>query len=304
MRAVMQAPGTPTRGFRERHAGLATALLACGIVAPVFYIVMNDVVAASIYPGYDRIARPVSELSATYAPSRSVLVALGLVFELLMIAFWIGVWQAARQNRALHVTTALMLGFAALGLLAFPFPMRTDEVLGANTIHTIIWGAITPVLMLAGIGVSAAAFGKIWRFYALATLVALVVFSLLTGILAGQVNAGGTAPWFGIPERAIQGAAVGCGTRHRPAARRTDGRPRGRRQPRPSLRKWWRDRVAKPPQFRPKQNTEIKAATRLRMPPSAASGAHSIRPTGRHPCAQLPPPKPAQAATRRVCGVS
>ena len=127
MRAVMQPPGTPTRGFRERHAGLATALLACGIVAPVFYIVMNDVVAASIYPGYDRIARPVSELSATYAPSRSVLVALGLVFELLMIAFWIGVWQAARQNRALHVTTALMLGFAALGLLAFPFPMRATR---------------------------------------------------------------------------------------------------------------------------------------------------------------------------------
>jgi hypothetical protein len=87
-----------------------------------------------------------------------------------------------------------MLGFAALGLLAFPFPMRTDEVLGANTIHTIIWGVITPLLMLAGIGVSAAAFGKAFRVYALLTLLGLIASSVLTGILAGQVNAGGAAP--------------------------------------------------------------------------------------------------------------
>jgi hypothetical protein len=78
-------------------------LLACGVVAPVFYIVMNDVVAASLYPSYDRIARPVSELSATYAPSRSALVPLAVVFELLMIAFWIGVWRAARNNRGLRI---------------------------------------------------------------------------------------------------------------------------------------------------------------------------------------------------------
>jgi uncharacterized protein DUF998 len=205
MRAVVQNPNTHAPGAARRHAGLRTVLLACGIVAPVFYIVMNDVVAASLYADYDRIARPVSELSATYAPSRSALVPLAVGFEVLMIAFWIGVWRAARNNRALRITTALMLGFAALGLLAFPFPMRTDEVLGANTIHTIIWGVITPLLMLAGIGVSAAAFGKGFRLYALVTLVALIASSVVTGILAGQINAGGTVTWFGIPERAIQG---------------------------------------------------------------------------------------------------
>jgi hypothetical protein len=126
-------------------------LLACGVVAPVFYVVANDVVAAGLYPGYDRIARPVSELSATYAPSRPVLVPLGVIFELLMIAFWVGAWRAAPANRALRITSGLMLGFAVLGLLAFPFPMVGDEVLGANTIHTIIWGVMTPLLMLAGI---------------------------------------------------------------------------------------------------------------------------------------------------------
>jgi hypothetical protein len=183
-----------------------TVLLACGIVAPVLHIVMDDVIAAGLYPGYDRIARPVSELSATYAPSRLVLVPLGILFELLMIAFWTGVWRAAPRNRALRLTTGLMLGFAALGLLASPFPMVADEVLGANTIHTLIWGVLTPLLMLAGVGVSAAAFGKAFRRYAILTLVALVAFSVLAGILAAQINAGAAVRWFGIPERGLIGA--------------------------------------------------------------------------------------------------
>jgi hypothetical protein len=180
-------------------------LLFCGVLAPLYYVVVNDVVAAMLYPGYDRISRPVSELSATYAPSRPVLVPLLVIFELLMIAFWIGVWRSAQHNRALRITSGLMIGFAVLGLLAYPFPMKTDEVLGANTIHTIIWGVITPLLMLAGIGLSAAAFGKAFRLYAILTLVALVTISVLTGIQAAQVTAGEPAPWFGITERALIG---------------------------------------------------------------------------------------------------
>jgi hypothetical protein len=178
-------------------------LLVCGILAPVLYVVANDVVAAGLYPGYDRIARPVSELSATYAPSRPILVPLGVIFELLMIAFWIGAWRAAPANRVMRITAVIMLGFAVLGLLAFPFPMVADEVWGANTVHTIIWGVITPLLMLAGIGASAAAFGRAFRLYAILTLVALAAFSVLAGIQAAQVTAGESVRWFGITERAL-----------------------------------------------------------------------------------------------------
>jgi hypothetical protein len=180
-------------------------LLICGILSPLYYVVVNDVVAAMLYPGYDRISRPVSELSATYAPSRPVLVPLLVIFELLMIAFWIGVWRSAQNNRALRITTGLMIGFAALGLLAYPFPMKANEVLGVNTIHTIIWGVITPLLMLAGIGVSAAAFGKAFRLYAILTLVALITVSVWSSIEAAQVIAGKTVLWFGITERALIG---------------------------------------------------------------------------------------------------
>ena len=180
-------------------------LLALGVLAPIYYVVVNDVVAASLYPGYDRVSRPVSELTATYAPTRPVLVPLLVIFDLLIIPFWIGVWRAAQGNRALRLTSGLMLGFRALALLAFPFPMVADEVLGANTIHTIIWGVITPLLMLASIGASAAAFGKAFRVYAILTLVALVAFSVLTAIQAAQANAGEPVRWFGLTERALIG---------------------------------------------------------------------------------------------------
>ena len=203
MVAVIRSPDAEGPGFLGHHPMVQKVLLACGIVAPVFYVVANDVIAASLYPGYDRVSRPVSELSATYAPSRAALVPLGVIFELLMIAFWIGVWRAAPANRALRLTSGLMLGFAILGLLAFPFPMVADEVLGANTIHTIIWGAITPLLMLAGIGVSAVAFGRAFRLYAILTLVALFAFSVVAGIQAAQVNAGEPVRWFGVTERAL-----------------------------------------------------------------------------------------------------
>jgi hypothetical protein len=181
------------------------ALLACGIVAPIYYVVVNDVVAARLYPGYDPISRPVSELTATYAPTRPLLVPLLVVFDLLIVPFWLAVWRAARANRALRLTSGLMLGFRALALLAFPFPMVADEVLGANTVHTIIWGVLTPLLMLAGIGASAAAFGRTFRLYAILTLLALVAFSLVAGVQAAQVNAGEPVGWFGVTERALIG---------------------------------------------------------------------------------------------------
>jgi hypothetical protein len=205
MRAAVRRPGAHGPGFIGRHPIVPKIVLALGVVAPIYYVLVNDVVAALRYPGYDRIARPVSELSATYAPTRPVLVPLLVLFDLLIIPFWIGVWRAARANRALRLTSGLMLGFRALALLALPFPMVADEVLGANSVHTLIWGVLTPVLMLAGIGASAAAFGKAFRRYAILTLVALVAFGVLAGVQAARVNAGEPVRWFGVTERALIG---------------------------------------------------------------------------------------------------
>lgn len=91
------------------------ALLVCGVLYAVAYIVANDVIAASIYDGYSRLDQAISELSATNAPSRPFLGAMLPVFVLLLAGFGVGVWKEAGPRRALRVTGGILV---AQGLLA------------------------------------------------------------------------------------------------------------------------------------------------------------------------------------------
>jgi hypothetical protein len=50
-------------------------LLVGGLLYPLFYVVINDVVAAGRYPGYSRLSQAISELSATGAPTTRLLTA-------------------------------------------------------------------------------------------------------------------------------------------------------------------------------------------------------------------------------------
>jgi hypothetical protein len=72
--ALVRRPGTDGPEALGRHPMVLRSVLALGVLAPIYYAVVNDAVAAGLYPGYDPIARPVSELTATYAPARPVLV--------------------------------------------------------------------------------------------------------------------------------------------------------------------------------------------------------------------------------------
>jgi hypothetical protein len=98
------------------------ALLACGILYPLLYAVVNDVVAATLYEGYNRTSQAISELSATTAPTRGLLTAMLPIFTALMIAFGVGVWKSAGGNRALRVTGALLSAHGA----TFPLWLPND----------------------------------------------------------------------------------------------------------------------------------------------------------------------------------
>ena len=65
----------------------------------------------------------------------------------------------------------------------------------------IVWSVVTVVLMLFEIGFGAAALGKRFRFYSIATVVALAVFGMLTFWSAPGVAANLPTPWLGVWER-------------------------------------------------------------------------------------------------------
>lgn len=195
---------------RAGHVRLRQVLLACGIVYAVLYPVANDLVAATMYDGYDRISQAVSELSATGAPPRPFLAAAGLVFSVLQLGFGIGIWQSAHGKRSIRVTGALMFAHGVMSLLWFFAPMSPREVIAAggatsaDAMHLAL-GAGTGLFVAAYVTTFAVATGWAFRVYSLVTLATAVVFGMLSAQV-DKVEAGDPTPYMGLLERIGIGA--------------------------------------------------------------------------------------------------
>ncbi len=185
------------------------ALLICGILAPLLYVA-TDMLAATLWDGYSYTAQTVSETFAIGAPTRPLVVARGLAYSALIIAFGLGIWVSASrvpaQGRALRAAGKLTV---ALGLvdLAGPFtPMHQRAVLGAggatltDTLHIILASADV-VLVLLIIGFGARALTHRFRLYSICTLLGVVVFGAVTAMDGARVAANLPTPWVGVTER-------------------------------------------------------------------------------------------------------
>lgn len=176
-------------------------LLVCGILSSLLYVAMNVFVAMQ-WEGYSSASQTVSELSSIGAPSRPLWVLLGILYQVLVILFGWGVWAAAGRNRALRVVGGLLLAYGVVGLAApfFPMHLRGAERTLTDTMHKILT-MVTVLFMLSAIGFGAAAFGKRFRLYSIATILILLVFGVLAGLDAPRIEANLPTPWVGITER-------------------------------------------------------------------------------------------------------
>ncbi len=197
----------PAKAVRE---WLTRALLACGLLYALVYVVANDVIAAQLQGGYSRVDQAVSELSAVGAPSGPFLRAMLPVFTALMLGFAAGVWRAARGSRALRFTSALLFCSAALGVswLWFPMTARVDMVSGpmaVNDVGHLVLSGLTVVLVLLQMGFGAAALGKRFRIFSAVAAVTLLAFGAAMGPMVPGVSAGEPTRWMGLCERIMLG---------------------------------------------------------------------------------------------------
>jgi hypothetical protein len=197
---VMALPLLPFRPSAVRDAWLV-----CGVLSSLLYVAMNLVVPMQ-WPGYDPASQVVSELSAVGAPTRPLWVVLGLGYTLLVTAFGWGVRMAAADDRRLRVAGILIVVYGALGIV-WPFaPMHLREALAAggsdfrDTMH-IAFGVATEIIYLLALGFAAAALGRAFRIYSIATFVVLLGFGVLTFRDAPHLSTNQPTPLIGVWER-------------------------------------------------------------------------------------------------------
>lgn len=185
--------------------GPRVALLACGVVSSILYVVMNIVVPLQ-WPAYSSASRTVSELSAVGAPTRTLWVGLGAIYTGLMLAFAWGVRASSGGKRGIRAMGDLLLAYGLVST-AWPFfPMHQRAVLASggstlsDTLHLAL-AAVTVVLMLAAMGLSAAAFRGRFRAYTIISMATLALFGMLTALDAPGVDADQATPWIGVWER-------------------------------------------------------------------------------------------------------
>jgi hypothetical protein len=179
------------------------ALLGCGVGSSLLYIVMN-VVAAMRYPGYDSLSQTVSELSAIGAPTRDLWVPGAMLYEILVIAFGVGVWMSAAGRRPLQVVAGLLIAYGIFNFWWPPMHQRDVIAAGGGTLTDqlhLVWAGIAVLFMFLFIAFGAAALGMQFRLYSIGTILVLLFFGALTFPSTDAIATGQPTPWVGVWER-------------------------------------------------------------------------------------------------------
>jgi hypothetical protein len=166
-------------------------LLSCGILASLLYL-GTDLLPGKLLKGYSFSVQSMSELGADGSPMRPLVVTLTIIASSSMIAFGIGVWQAAGPAIIQRVVAGLILGNAVSGLIAtlfFPnrFGVRPD--FGTPGVLLMFLSVLCFVLAMI---LGAVAFQGWMRILSIAIPTAYVLLAILRFATAASSVAGAT----------------------------------------------------------------------------------------------------------------
>jgi hypothetical protein len=183
---------------------LQKILLSCGILAPLLKV-GTDIYASRLWKGYSFVSQSISELIAAGAPTRSLVLSLEFVFDMLIIAFAIGIWQLAGESLLIHITAGLIAGNAIISFLVSLFlPMRInpDGTSSASTIHVVLMATGVLCFLLA-MGLAGAAYTNWFRYYSFGTLLAYLVLTIVRFLVPSPTSAGLPVATVGAQERTM-----------------------------------------------------------------------------------------------------
>jgi len=199
MNMIRSSPAAPAA-----KPSCVPVLLACGIVSLLVYLA-GDVIAGMSWQGYAFASQAVSELTALESPARPLLLVLFSLYSLLVVAFGAGVIAAAASTRSLRSAGILLIVYSLMGWVTMTyFPMHSRGVVAATSdiMHPILTYA-NVIVILAIVGFAAAAFGRPFRLYSLATVLILIGCGLWTGQDVSALKGNLATPILGIKERIL-----------------------------------------------------------------------------------------------------
>jgi hypothetical protein len=186
---------------------LLKVLLICGILASLLYVA-TDILAGMLWEGYSFSSQAISELSAIGAPTRPLVVTLGIIYDVFLIAFGLCVWVIVgggqRRRGALRLIGGVLVVIGAIGFVwapLFPMHLRGAEMTFTDTMHWAIAGVVV-LLILVMITLGAIAYRRWFRLYSIGTLVTLLVVGMWSIFVGGaQIAAEHSTQFFGLMER-------------------------------------------------------------------------------------------------------
>lgn len=185
---------------RQKHS-LLIALIVCGMLSSVLYI-STDLLAADRYVGYSYSSQAISELSASGAPTRPLVVKLFTLYNLLACAFGAGILFLDHRKR-LRITGMLMILYGIVGqvtLLFFPMSIRGSGM-AANDVMHIFFTVVIVLSILLMVGLAASVSGKKFRLYSIMTITTIFIGGIMAGMDGRRMDAGLPTPLCGIKER-------------------------------------------------------------------------------------------------------
>lgn len=167
------------------------------------------------YPGYSYVDQTISELSAQGAPTRIFMMVLsGIPYTVLMLAFGVGVWRAARGRHAGRIAGALLAAEAVWGFVGgIVFPMATREIIAAgqdtlrNQLHAW-YGLGMPIFFLLSVGFGSRLLGTRFRYFSYGIILVTLVSGLVMSMQTGAMTANEPTPWMGLEERVTAYAPI------------------------------------------------------------------------------------------------
>jgi hypothetical protein len=169
-------------------------LLACGVAAAALSVA-TDLVAGSLSNGYDFVHQSSSDLGASGAATRPLVVPLEITHDLLLIAFGAGLWRLGSDRRALRWTAGFVTANAVSGLVAELFPMQIGQPASDNTAGVVV-GAAGVLALIAAIAAGAVAVPGRVRAFSVAILLAFAGLTALALTVSRE-------PTIGLQERTM-----------------------------------------------------------------------------------------------------